>query len=120
VRNARLEMTILDLEALVAVVDTGSIVGAADRLHISQPAVTRRIQNLEEVLNAPLLYRDARPLQLTTAAKEVYSVAVRVLASVHELESRFGNGRPRPDKSGRSPRLNPTATSHCKGNNILD
>lgn len=94
-RYALLEMNIQYLEALVAVVDTGSIVGAADRLHISQPAVTRRIQNLEEILNTPLLYRDARPFQLTTAAKEVYAVAVRVLASVHELESRFGNRRPR-------------------------
>lgn len=88
-------MNTQDLEAFVAVVDTGSIVGAADRLHISQPAVTRRIQNLEEVLNAPLLYRDARPIQPTAAAKEVYAIAVRVLASVHELESRFGNGRRR-------------------------
>jgi DNA-binding transcriptional LysR family regulator len=88
-------MNIQDLEALVAVVDTGSIVGAAERLHISQPAVTRRIQNLEESLDTPLLCRDARPIQLTTAAKEVYEIADRVLASVHELETRFRSGRPR-------------------------
>ena len=86
-------MNIQDLEALVAVVDTGSIVGAAERLHISQSAVTRRIQNLEESLNTPLLHRDARPIQLTTTAREVYVVAARVLACVRDLESRF-RGRP--------------------------
>ena len=80
-------MNIPDLEAFVAVVDTGSIVAAAERIHISQSAVTRRIQSLEELLNTPLLYRDARPIQPTTAGKEVYTVAVRVLASVQELKA---------------------------------
>src|SRR5438270_6345260 len=39
-----------DLVAFVAVVETGSIVAASARLNLTQPGVTRRIQNLEEML----------------------------------------------------------------------
>ncbi len=46
-----------DLVAFVAVVETGSIVAASARLNLTQPGVTRRIQNLEEMLGAQLLDR---------------------------------------------------------------
>ena len=39
-----------DLEAFAAVVETGSIVGASRRLHLTQPGISRRVQSLEEVL----------------------------------------------------------------------
>ncbi len=68
-------MNIVDLESFVAVVDCGSIVAAATRLHITQSAVSRRIQNLEESLGVSLLDRQTRPLQLTTAGKAMYENA---------------------------------------------
>ncbi len=40
-------MNTRDLEAFLAVVETGSIVGASMRLHLTQPGVSRRIQSLE-------------------------------------------------------------------------
>ena len=43
-------MNLIDLEAFVSVVDHGSVVAAAAGLHLTQSAVTRRIQNLEDVL----------------------------------------------------------------------
>jgi DNA-binding transcriptional LysR family regulator len=43
-------MNLIDLEAFVSVVSRGSIVAAAAHLHLTQSAVTRRIQNLEDVL----------------------------------------------------------------------
>jgi DNA-binding transcriptional LysR family regulator len=52
-------MNIHDLEAFVAVVETGSIVGASARLNLTQPGVTRRVQNLEEQLATPLLDRQS-------------------------------------------------------------
>ena len=52
-------MNLIDLEAFVSVVDHGSIVAAAAGLHLTQSAVTRRIQNLEDALGSPLL--TARP-----------------------------------------------------------
>lgn len=80
-------MNIVDLESFVAVVDCGSIVAAAARLHITQSAISRRIQNLEESLGVPLLDRQTRPLQLTTAGKAMYENARPVLSSVDDLKS---------------------------------
>jgi DNA-binding transcriptional LysR family regulator len=42
-------MNLIDLEAFVSVVDHGSIVAAAAALHITQSAVTRRVQSLEDM-----------------------------------------------------------------------
>lgn len=80
-------MNLIDLEAFVSVVDHGSIVGASVALHLTQSAVTRRVQNLEDVLNVSLLDRQTRPLQPTLAGKETYEFAKPVLSSVHDLKS---------------------------------
>jgi DNA-binding transcriptional LysR family regulator len=80
-------MNLTDLEAFVAVVDHGSVVAAATRLHLTQSAVTRRIQNLEEVLGVPLLDRQTRPVQPTKAGKETYEFAKPVLSSVNDLKA---------------------------------
>ncbi|WP_204272460.1 LysR family transcriptional regulator [Enterobacter hormaechei] len=47
-------MNTRDLEAFLAVVETGSIMAAAARLNLTQPGVTRRVQNLEEQLGTTL------------------------------------------------------------------
>jgi DNA-binding transcriptional LysR family regulator len=76
-----------DLEAFVAVVETGSIVAASARLHLTQPGVTRRVQNLEETLGTTLLDRQSKPLRPTTAGREAYEQARRVLRSLADLKS---------------------------------
>ncbi|EGC98479.1 LysR family transcriptional regulator, partial [Burkholderia sp. TJI49] len=43
-------MNTRDLQAFVAVVDSGSMVAAAAKLHLTQPGLTRRVQNLETLL----------------------------------------------------------------------
>jgi DNA-binding transcriptional LysR family regulator len=80
-------MNLIDLEAFVSVVDRGSIVAAAAHLHLTQSAVTRRIQSLEDALGAPLLDRQTRPLQSTRAGQETYEFAKPVLSSVNDLKS---------------------------------
>jgi len=65
-------MNLIDLEAFVSVVDRGSIVAAAAGLHLTQSAVTRRIQNLQDALGTPLLDRQTRPLQPTRVGQETY------------------------------------------------
>jgi DNA-binding transcriptional LysR family regulator len=85
-------MNLFDLEAFTSVVETGSVVAAGARLHLSQSAVTRRIQNVENELNIPLLRRDARPLQPTKAGLEIYEHARRVLSSMNDLKSAFAEG----------------------------
>ncbi|TIP36087.1 MAG: LysR family transcriptional regulator, partial [Mesorhizobium sp.] len=79
-------MNIHDLEAFVAVVETGSIVGASARLNLTQPGVTRRVQNLEERLATPLLDRQSKPLKPTASGREAYEHGRRVLRSLEDLK----------------------------------
>src|SRR5690242_14511611 len=80
-------MNIHDLEAFVAVVETGSIVAASARLNLTQPGVTRRIQNLEDLLGAALLDRQSKPLKPTSAGREAYEHGRRVLRSLDDLKA---------------------------------
>jgi len=85
-------MNLIDLEAFVSVVDHGSIVAAAAKLHLTQSAVTRRIQNLEDALGSPLLNRQTRPVQPTRAGQETYEFAKPVLSSVSDLKAGIMQG----------------------------
>jgi DNA-binding transcriptional LysR family regulator len=76
-----------DLEAFLAVVETGSIVAAATRLNLTQPGITRRIQNFEETLGTALLDRQSKPLRPTASGREAYEHARRVLRSLEDMKS---------------------------------
>jgi DNA-binding transcriptional LysR family regulator len=76
-----------DLVAFVAVVETGSIVAASARLNLTQPGVTRRIQNLEEMLGTELLDRLSKPLKPTAAGHQAYEQGRRVLRMLDDLRS---------------------------------
>lgn len=78
-------MNIRDLQAFVAVVENGSMVRAAEKLFLTQPGLTRRVQNLETVLGAELLDRQSKPLKPTAAGMEVYGLARTVLRAVDDL-----------------------------------
>jgi DNA-binding transcriptional LysR family regulator len=80
-------MNTRDLEAFLAVVETGSIVGASARLHLTQPGVSRRIQSLEEQLGIALLDRQSKPLKPTAAGRETYGHGRRVLRLLDDLKT---------------------------------
>ncbi len=87
------------LRLFTAVADAGSFRGAADRLVISQPAVSRGVQELERQLGAALVDRAARPLALTEAGRVLHEHAVAIFAleqqaeaALSELEA-LGRGR---------------------------
>ncbi|ABE37103.1 bacterial regulatory helix-turn-helix, lysR family protein [Paraburkholderia xenovorans LB400] len=80
-------MNTRDLEAFVAVIESGSMVRAAEKLHLTQPGLTRRVQNLESTLGAELLDRQSKPLKPTAAGNEVYALARTVLRAVDDLLS---------------------------------
>lgn len=82
-------MNIHDIEAFVAVVETGSIVRASVRLNITQPGITRRIQNLESRLGAQLLDRQSKPLRPTSSGREAYAQGREILRSIEELKRRL-------------------------------
>lgn len=70
---------ILDLRAFQTVVELESFHRAADALHISQPALTRRIQKLEQAIGAPLLDRTTRHVAPTAIGQEVIPLVRRML-----------------------------------------
>lgn len=67
------------LRAFVAVVDAGSLSGAAPLVHRSQSAVSMQIKKLEVALGRPVLLRGPRHLEVTPAGAELLSYARRVL-----------------------------------------
>lgn len=67
----------------VAVAEAGSLtVTAAQKLHTSQPSLSRQIRNLEDEVGAPLLRRSARGIDLTPAGQAFLDHARSVLSQV--------------------------------------
>jgi DNA-binding transcriptional LysR family regulator len=54
---------------------------AATRLHMTQPALSQQIQQLERIVQVPLLYRNNRMVELTSAGSAFLGQARRVLAA---------------------------------------
>jgi len=68
-----------DLRAFIAVAELGAFHEAAEQLNISQPALSRRIQKLEETLGVALLRRTTRRVDLTTVGRDFLPKARQVL-----------------------------------------
>ena len=71
------------LHAFLAVADTGSFTGAAEKLFLTQPAISKRIAQLEEQLGARLFDRIGRQIHLTEAG---LALLPRARSVVRELE----------------------------------
>jgi DNA-binding transcriptional LysR family regulator len=74
-----------DLRIFLAVVRHGTRAGATEEAHMSQPAISRRLQALERELRAPLFERAGRRLQLTEAGAALVARAEAILGQVGEL-----------------------------------
>lgn len=85
-------MNFTHLAAFQAVVETGSVTAAAQRLHVSQPALTREIRALEERLGVALFDRLPRGMAPTEAGRllagygaQIFKLADAAEAAVEEL-----------------------------------
>jgi DNA-binding transcriptional LysR family regulator len=74
------------METFVTVVDAGSFSGAARRLKLGQPAVSKAIAQLEEHLGARLLLRSTRGLTPTDAGQRFYEHARRAIDEADQAE----------------------------------
>jgi DNA-binding transcriptional LysR family regulator len=75
-------MEMRQLQALLAVADTGSVTRAAELLHVVQPAVTRQILNLESELGAVLFDRSRAGMRATDIGVQVIERARRALSEL--------------------------------------
>lgn len=71
------------LRAFIAVVDRGSFSEAADSLHLTQPAISKRLAALEQQLGTSLIDRSQRQFRLTEAGAKLLPHARRILDEVH-------------------------------------
>ena len=70
------------LEAFIAVASTGSFSDAAEKIHLTQPAVSKRIALLEQQLNCRLFDRIARSVTLTEAGEALLPRANHILREI--------------------------------------
>jgi len=74
-------MDITQLRAFVTVAYEGNLTRAAERLHVTQPAVSLQIKSLQTALNLMLFSRNASGMALTDDGAKLLPYAERVLAS---------------------------------------
>ena len=77
-------MELRHLRYFIAVAEEENVTRAAERLHLSQPPLSRQIRDLEEELSVTLFERTARTVRLTTSGKLFLKEAVAVLQRVEE------------------------------------
>ncbi|MDA1073417.1 MAG: LysR family transcriptional regulator [Proteobacteria bacterium] len=74
------------LRTLVALRDTGSLVEAADRVFLTQSALSHQIKELESRLGCGLFIRKTRPVRFTSAGTRLLRLADEVLPLIHSGE----------------------------------
>jgi LysR family transcriptional regulator, regulator for metE and metH len=74
------------LRTLVALRDAGSLVEAAERVYLTQSALSHQVKDLESRLGCSLFVRKTRPVRFTTAGQRLLKLADEVLPLVHGAE----------------------------------
>ena len=80
-------MTEQDIELFIALTESKSITGAANRLFTTQSALTKRLQKLEEELGCTLFLRSRRGVIPTPAAESVLSELLSIRDSIQKVRS---------------------------------
>ena len=73
------------MRSFLAVAEIGGVTGAAERIGITQPALSRRIQQLEEHLGVELLVRGRRGAVLTEIGRLVQSESQGIVARYEQM-----------------------------------
>jgi LysR family transcriptional regulator for metE and metH len=76
----------IHLEIIRSVEELGSLTAAAEKLFVTQPAISHSIRKLEDALGTKIWNREGRSLQLTQAGQYLMSVANRVLPQFERAE----------------------------------
>jgi DNA-binding transcriptional LysR family regulator len=82
-------MTFKQLEAVYWVARLGGFAQAAGKLHTTQSAISKRVQELESLFDTPLFDRSLRTARLTDKGEEMFAVAQRLLAQREAAVEQF-------------------------------
>ena len=77
------------LRTIKAIHDEGGLARAADRLNITQSALSHQVKNLEDQAGVELFVRRSKPLKLSPAGMRLLRAAERILPEVAALEAEF-------------------------------
>ncbi|MBF3243556.1 LysR family transcriptional regulator, partial [Pseudomonas aeruginosa] len=84
-------MDLNSLNTFIAIAETGSFSEAGERLHLTQPAVSKRIAALEQQLNARLFDRVGREVNLTEAGRALLPRAYQLLNVLDDTRRALNN-----------------------------
>lgn len=87
------QVKIHQIRAFVEVARQGSIRGASRMLNMSQPALSKSIQELEEGLAAQLFFRRSKGVTLTDAGESFYQHASLILEELRAAQRIFANDK---------------------------
>jgi DNA-binding transcriptional LysR family regulator len=90
-------MNIKSLRAFLHIIDTGALSRASEKMCLSQPAVSRLIQLLEQEYSVKLFYRDQKSLVPTPEGEKFYQEAFRVVSAIDGFTEFFSQIRSHKD-----------------------
>lgn len=83
-------LSVSDIATFAAIVEKGSLRAAAELLGVKPPAVSHRLQQLEEVVGVPLMLRTTRSVELTEAGRRFYE---RSNSALHDISEAVSDAR---------------------------
>jgi DNA-binding transcriptional LysR family regulator len=85
--------TLRQLDTFVAVARELSVSRAAEKLHVSQPAVSMQMRQLEEAVGLPLYEQQGRGIVLTDAGEDLRTYALAALGDLRQLDDAMAQRR---------------------------
>lgn len=79
-------ISLRQLEVFVTIAATGTVRATAERLHVTQPAISMALAELERQLETPLFNRERGRLHLSPRGKELLPQAQEILERVHDIQ----------------------------------
>ena len=83
-------ITLQQLEVLIALVESGSFTKAAGKFFLSQPSLSKQIQNLEAAADTRLLNRGSKGISLTPEGQILYEYSKRIIRLREDAKERIG------------------------------
>jgi LysR family transcriptional regulator for metE and metH len=106
--EADVHIELRHLRTVKAIHDEGGLARAAERLNLTQSALSHQVKGLEDQAGVELFVRKSRPLRLSAAGQRLLRLAERVLPEIDLLEEDF-----RALRSGKAGRLHIAIECHA-------